>query len=207
MKTIIIIILTLGIVSCTNNNKMAIRTAIENQLSEYPNSELRDIYKNFFQDFYGPGHLLENKQAAIRYFDYELEKTDTFSLKSPFEYTGYKKNFVRVDLYLIKAGVIPRQTFLKAFFESAEEFQLPILTEWDKEWNMILKEVENLHPDIPNLAKDKLFLLELLKNGQYVIHHSEKYIEDYNPHYRIISTNCFNKYLKELITKTQVITP
>lgn len=35
-----------------------IRAAVERQITMYPNSTLRDIYKNFFQDRFGPGHIM-----------------------------------------------------------------------------------------------------------------------------------------------------
>ena len=36
----------------------SIRWAIIYQLNEWPESEYRDIYKNFMQDLFGPGHIL-----------------------------------------------------------------------------------------------------------------------------------------------------
>lgn len=45
----------------------SIRWAIIYQLNEWPESEYRDIYKNFMQDRFGPGHILKDKKAAEAY--------------------------------------------------------------------------------------------------------------------------------------------
>lgn len=37
----------------------SVRTAVERQLQQYPKSTLKDLYKNFFQDIYGPVNSFE----------------------------------------------------------------------------------------------------------------------------------------------------
>ena len=34
------------------------------QMTDYPESTLKDIYKNFFQDAFGPGHLMSDAEDA-----------------------------------------------------------------------------------------------------------------------------------------------
>ncbi len=36
----------------------SIAEALDYQLEHYPASHYRDVYKNFMQDFFGPGHIL-----------------------------------------------------------------------------------------------------------------------------------------------------
>ncbi len=40
----------------------SIKWAVIYQLEHYPESELRDVYKNFMQDYFGPGHILKDKE-------------------------------------------------------------------------------------------------------------------------------------------------
>ena len=41
-------------------------------LSNYPQSTLQDVYKSCFQDYFGPAHIISNREAARRYIEYEL---------------------------------------------------------------------------------------------------------------------------------------
>ena len=43
----------------------AVRTAVERQMQFYPKSTLKDLYKNFFQDKFGPGHIISDTTAEI----------------------------------------------------------------------------------------------------------------------------------------------
>ena len=46
--------------SCKETESGQIRAAVENQLKAYPKSTLQDLYKNFFQDYFGPGHIVSD---------------------------------------------------------------------------------------------------------------------------------------------------
>lgn len=179
--------------NCSMNEEKQIRQAVKYQMEHYPASRLKDIYKNFFQDFYGPGHLLNNPEASLNYLQNELEEVDGCSLHKPVEGTGYKNNFVRVDLCLITKGEISLEKFSRLFLESAETFKIPEIEEWRKEWDKILSVIEEMDPGIENFKKDKVELAKMLEKGEYVVHHSEDYIAAYDPHYRIIRRELMGK--------------
>ena len=44
--------------------RQMIMAAIGQQMADYPESTLKDIYKNFFQDAFGPGHLMSGDADA-----------------------------------------------------------------------------------------------------------------------------------------------
>ena len=46
---------------------------------QYPAAEPTDLYKLVFQDMYGPGHLLTDSTAALRYINAELDGMDSVS--------------------------------------------------------------------------------------------------------------------------------
>jgi hypothetical protein len=159
--------------------------AVRSQLQRYPESSLQDIYKSFFQDEFGPGHLLEDKAGARKYLDYELSEM-TSSGNHVAEPCGTGKNFYRVPLDLVKDGLIPFESFFAAFMESAASFALPNNESWKKKWEGILVDIEKMNLNIPNFDEDKKSLADMLKQGETAVHHSQKYEELYNPHYRIM---------------------
>ncbi len=83
----------------------SISEALDYEMTHYPASQYRDVYKNFMQDFFGPGHLLADTAASGRYLRQELAEEGPF--EGPlYEKTGYKGNFYRVNLSLIKGGTL-----------------------------------------------------------------------------------------------------
>ncbi len=50
----------------------AVRDAVCRQMQTYPKSTLKDLYKNFFQDKFGPGHIISDTTAAGDYLRREL---------------------------------------------------------------------------------------------------------------------------------------
>ena len=172
--------------SCNMSENKQIKQAIRYQLENYPASRLTDIYKSFFQDFYGPGHLLENPEGALNYLERELSEVTGCSLKQPVELTGYRSRFARVDLCLVTQGKISLEDFSRLFIESGKSFQLPDIDEWKAEWSKILDVIDGMNLEIVGFESDKMELEVMLEKGDYVVHHSEGFIQEYGPHYRII---------------------
>lgn len=56
----------------------SIRLAYERLMMKYPLCEQRDVYKNFFQDYFGPGHIVTDTASAAKYLRHELEHADEF---------------------------------------------------------------------------------------------------------------------------------
>ena len=194
MKITLYIVSFILITSCSMNDRHKIQASLQYQLEYYPASRLTDIYKNFFQDFYGPGHLVENPQASLDYLKDELEEVGGCTMNKPVEETGYKNRFVRVDLCLIKNGRISFEEFSELFLESARSFKIPNFESWEAEWKKILTEIEELKVDIPGFQQDKVLLNEMLQRGEYVVHHSKEYIREYDPHYRIVRKDLLRDY-------------
>ena len=83
----------------------AVREAVSRQMQNYPKSTLKDLYKNFFQDKFGPGHIISDTTAAGNYLRRELASYTecTGEIAEP---TGWEGNFLRVNLSVIKSGRI-----------------------------------------------------------------------------------------------------
>jgi hypothetical protein len=178
----------------------AVRKAVNRQMNEYPKSTLKDIYKSFFQDRYGPGHIINDTTAVSRYLLNELNSYSDIRGEIV-EPTGWQHNFYRVNLSVIKDKLIPDEIFLDAFIRSANEIKPVPVEEWKKEWRQIEKIIKSMELALPDYDKDSAEIEERLKEGNYVGHHSAAYNEAYTPHYRIISKKIFEEEILPLLEK------
>lgn len=209
MKRFISIMLVLACAACgtTTGNKSdreLIGEAIAIQMKDYPQSTLKDVYKNFFQDAFGPGHLMSDADdAQERMSNYlrnecELAKTDVDP--SPyFVKSGWHGRFYRVNLSVINEGKVPFDVFLSAFMESAKIFVLPEIEDWSKEWSVIEDVFKEGGYEGSGFSEDSTAIRNLLDNGEYVSHHSEQYEKAYHPHYRLIEKSVFEDKILPLL--------
>ena len=193
-----VIFLMITFMSCKETKSEQIRTAVENQLSTYPKSTLQDLYKNFFQDYFGPGHIVSDTTSAGAYLDRELASFEKAE-GAYYEPTGYNGNFFRVNLSVIKEGLISRDVFFDAFIQSVSDIQTISHDEWKKEWNEIDSVIKAMNLSLVNYEQDREKLFSLLEQGKYVVHHSEPFSAEYDPHYRIIGREIFIKKILPLL--------
>ena len=165
------------------------------QMSNYPESRLIDLYKNFFQDKFGPGHMISDTASAGAYLRKELATVSGKSQKEYMETTGWEGDFIRVDLAVLKDGLVDYNVFFNAFIKSMSQTKAPSVQEWKSEWEEIEIVIRQLYPNIPGLNEDSKALEELLSQGNFVVHHSDEYNKKYNPHYRLISKKIYETVL------------
>lgn len=166
----------------------AVKAAVSTQLETYPESRLQDLYKSFFQDRFGPGHIIRDRQSALEYILSEIAEADTLAGPRT-EPCGWQGNYTRVNLSVITDGLISAEELTNALMASAKEVKPEDIEHWKDEWAEIVAIIEKDHPDIPDLAEDKSKIGELLSSGQYAYHHSAAYEAAYHPHYRIIASS------------------
>lgn len=166
----------------------AVKAAVSTQLETYPESRLQDLYKSFFQDRFGPGHIIRDRQSALEYILSEIAEADTLA-GARTEPCGWQGNYIRVNLSVITDGLISAEELTNALMASAKEVKPEDIEHWKDEWAEIVAIIEKDHPDIPDLAEDKSKIEELLSSGQYTYHHSAAYEAAYHPHYRIIASS------------------
>nr|QIM10817.1 hypothetical protein Muribac1_0260 [uncultured Muribaculaceae bacterium] len=165
------------------------RSIVDNMLDKYPKSTMHDIYKSFFQDRFGPGHLVNDTTMARKYLHEELESMGETSLPY-YEPVGKGENYYRVSLAVIRDGIITEDSFFDAFIESAGKVKFPAISEWKEEWTGILKVIPT---DIDNYSADKAMIDSVLNAGKYVIHHSRRFETAYHPYYRLIDKGVFER--------------
>lgn len=178
----------------------AVRSAVERQMQRYPKSTLKDLYKNFFQDKFGPGHLIGDTVAAGNYLRKELASYTVVSGEVA-EPTGWEGNFLRVNLSVIKTGQIPYPVFFDAFVRSVNGISPMPVSEWQKEWEQIEAVIRSMKLSLPDYEADRKEIDDRLNKGEYVGHHSRVFEDTYTPHYRIIRKDIFENELKPLLLR------
>jgi hypothetical protein len=175
-----------------------VKAAIFNQLKMYPQMTLTDLYKSFFQDRFGPGHLISDTAAVAAYLTNELQFADNFS-PVLYEPCGWQGNFVRVNISAVKNRKIPAHKLLDAFVRSANNTKMPDIDEWRSEWSRIDGIIRQLRLNLPDESADRLKISDLLDSGNYAAHHSAVFNQLYYPHYRIVEKSIFESELLPLI--------
>lgn len=172
---------------------IAMRSAIERQLTTYPESTLQDIYKSFYQEHFGPGHIINDTASARHYLMRELSEMGKTA--SPyFEPTGSQGYYVRVYLSAIADSLITAEQLLDAFVRSANSRQEPAVS-WMEKWETIISIIQANKIELEGFETDLPLLTEAARNSQ-AVHHSRRYNEAYHPHYRIVERGIFEIELK-----------
>ena len=172
---------------------VAVRSAIERQMATYPESTLQDIYKSFYQEHFGPGHIISDTASARRYLVRELSEMG--KTQSPyFEPTGSQGDYVRVYLSVVADSLITAEQLLDAFVRSANSRQEPNVN-WIDKWETIVSIIQANKIELEGFETDLPLLTEAAQNNQ-AVHHSRRYNEVYHPHYRIVERGIFERDLK-----------
>ena len=174
----------------------AVRSAIERQLASYPESTLQDIYKSFYQEHFGPGHIISDTATARRYLMRELsEMGETSSLY--FEPTGCQGDYVRIYLSAITDSLITAEQLLDALVRSANSWLEPSIS-WMEKWESIVSIIQANKIELEGFEADLTLLNEAARNNQ-AVHHSRRYNEAYHPHYRIVERSIFERELRQTL--------
>lgn len=185
--------------ACTGDDtRERIRQSVERQMERYPHSTLRDLYKNYFQDRFGPGHIIADEKAADNYLRYELENAATME-GDDYEPTGYEERFMRVNLSVIADGRVPYDKYLSAFVRSVNGIEPITIEQWREEWKVIDEVINKMNLNLSNYEADRAEIWALLERGEYVMHHSKLFEQHYDPHYRIIEREIFQREILPLI--------
>ena len=201
MRNFLIILSALFLTACAGT--VPLEDSVAAQLELYPESRVTDLYKSFCQDAFGPGHLINNPEAARRYLKEEiaLYKSELQSgvAKIPekkFVPCGAGENFYRADLSLILDGTVSEEKYFTAFLRSTENVNAPTMKNWKRFWNILKLTIEAKYKDIPNAAEDIAKIEASLQEGRYIIHHSDEFCKIYHPHYRIIRKEIIEELTK-----------
>ena len=177
---------------------LSIRAAIEHQMETYPESTLQDIYKSFYQDRFGPGHMITDTASARSYLMRELSEM-TYTSAVYYEPTGSEGRYVRVYLSAVANSLITVEQLLDAFVRSANADKGEN-KDWEAEWTCIVGIITKHGIILDGFDKDVAMLNEASQNRQ-AVHHSRAYNEAYHPHYRIVERSIFENELRPLLAE------
>ena len=102
-----------------------IKKAVIEELTIHPKATLIDIYKFFFLGAFGPGHMIKDRQSAVDYLNRELQTAAKFDTL-PWQAVGYEKQYYRLNLRLVKNGLICKDSLIEAFVQSANSARPPL---------------------------------------------------------------------------------
>jgi hypothetical protein len=176
----------------------AVRVAVERMMADYHQLTLQDIYKSFFQDNFGPGHAVPDSAQAASWLRGELAKVERLDVQL-YEPTGYNGNYYRVSLAAVASGKVQQDALLSAFLRSVRMVQPSEVAAWVKEWEQIESVIAAMELQLPGYDADAKAIKEMLATGHYAVHHSRLYNEHYEPHYRIIAKDIFEKEILPLL--------
>ena len=171
-------------------------------MQQYPQSQLRDVYKFCFQDYWGLEHLLSDSLGAVRYIEYELAHSDSSDWQRPlFCYPLPQNNSVRVDINYVRQGIIPMGLLVSAMLQSNSDATADIAL-WRERWESILQLLKPVEPQPQNYDADLAEIAALLESGRYACHHSRLFNDAYRQHYRIVRRDVFERLLLPLVENT-----
>lgn len=193
MKKVIIFVfaMILSINAAQAIDKAKVRAAVEHQIKLFPDITLQDLYKGFFQDCFGPEHLVSDSATVAKYINEELAAFDSLSGPDA-DQLGFTDKFVRVNLSVIKSGEFSEDEFIKAFMKSAKPTGYTV-EKWKKDWREIDAVIASMKLNLPDYAEMSPKIFAMIDSGKYVMHHSEKF-NKYNFHYRLMSTEVYTEY-------------
>lgn len=202
MKKLLVIgiaMMAMCFVACTEDREsQQIVEAVKTLVSQYPEATLQDVYKSFYQERFGPGHMIPNVENARNYLMSEMEQASE-NTGAYYEPTGSEGKYIRVYLNAVADGKISAEQLLDAFVESANNVE-PRSDKWADQWANIVKVIEE--KQLPVAANDELKqLLKTCSEQDEAVHHSEAYNQAYRPHYRIVERDIFEQQLKRYLVK------
>lgn len=173
------------------------RGAVDAMLDRYPEATLQDVYKSMFQDRFGVAHMLGGREDVVAYIEQELRLCDTHrEVNDYFEVCGWRGDFVRVNLSVVRDGRMTAEELADMFVQSANlapRADSLALRAWEVEWRTIVEQCYSRLRVIDDFERDSVYLADLISRGEYVVHHSRRYNKHYAPHYRIVHRSLLSK--------------
>jgi hypothetical protein len=203
----------------------ALESFVEQMYRKYPQATLQDFYKSNFQDYFGPSHIMASREQVIAYLNREVKKMmlerapavvvspaagtnahgaeqlqPAHAAKSYYDPCGWRHNYYQVSLDVIADGIMSVEEFADAFIAGGGQ-EPDVTSEWLDEWNEIKRVVKKKAPGVKGFSKDASRISSLIKEGKYVVHHSDAYNQAYKPHYRIMRRDIFEAVVLPKIKK------
>ena len=146
----------------------------------YPLMQPTDAVKLIYQNEFGGGHLIRDKQAVLNYLRREYESVEKDSAMPLYEDIG--NGIVRVNLAAVKPEDLDQLG--RDFIRSAAEHtgtRERFLQKLD-----VLRQLTEAGHFGFGMIEMESYLSEYIKSGCPMVSHSEQYRQNYAPAYRVI---------------------
>ncbi len=150
---------------------MKTKELLKEHFYKYPKAEIQDIFKFIHQSSFGCEHMVESLEKAVEYIKTEYQKGVVDADIEPLD-----GEYSRVPLSFLDRG-LSAETLGKLFYLSAEKVD-------GREALLAKLDVLREQIDEPELEKA---INDWANNDFRALHHSERFREEYNPSYRVIS--------------------
>lgn len=173
------------------------QSIIQSQLSRYPLSQIKDLYKLTHQAALGSEHAVNDLKTARDWLFREIEEMVSISVDPLFDEISPDGLIVRIHLRpFIDSGGDP-EILLEAFIRTANEFKGSI-EKLNQNWRDVERLAESC--DINFKAEELRSFFSLMDFlGFPARHHSQIYRDAYHPHYRIVSREYMHQIIPGLI--------
>lgn len=161
----------------------------------YPSAQIEDYYKLAHQAALGSEHAVDNISAARKWLVRELETMEKSSSEPLIDPISADGQILRIHLQPYLASGADPELLLDAFVKTANHFggsqeklirSLAIIDQLARFGDLEL-----------NSAKISLFIEKMKSSNFPAIHHSARYQELYQPHYRVVA----RQFLSSVATK------
>lgn len=200
----------LGVVntaSATTDMTQRVHRALNRMLSTFPILNLQDVYKSCFQEALGTGHLVgtDRRSAMVAYINRECATLQPERLHStpPYEYVGIDSLYVRVNLSCVVDGIISADTLADCFMAGAFAVDSMHLAAWQSRWDSIMHCLTPYRQQLGNFRADSIAIAQRLRSGHYDYHHSQRFNEAYDYHYRLVRRDIFDSRLRPRLVAAQ----
>lgn len=171
--------------------------ALEEELKHHPRLKLIDLYKLCYQAWFGPAHITSDLETVKTYIIQEIQVMQ-HEYHPLMQDIGNKQGFSRFSLSWFalqdteaiqnKATILAEIMLLSAPL-GRRDLGIKQL------WPIVSPLVKDLYPGTP----EEWEKVNAFATQELMPHHSELFIENYHPHYRVIHTTISDRII-ELIS-------
>jgi len=171
---------------------------IKSWVERYPESDVRDIYKLFFQAFHGAEHIVMDISSTKYWFLREWDEMvlkegdENLPISEPIHIEKITPPIYRINLKPCKASGVNPEIILEQFIASSRDFP----NSWPKRdfdfrmafietWMSLMKLIISDRVPI-EMDKYRKFTSVAKSQNWPVVHHSNEYKAAYDPHYRLV---------------------
>ena len=166
------------------------------EFTRFPKSEIQDFYKLLYQAVYGSEHWIQKYNDCVEILDKEMAQIEADNHCALYDDITFIFPLIRVNLSRCKAEKIDLHSISKAFFDGTKINVKIDAKKFETYLNLAVIELKK-HPFNFTEKNLKEFIRKIKKLGFPTVHHSEFYNKTYNPHYRVIPLDIWEKKISK----------